>query len=492
MATLAPAATNLQRYNAPDGSPSSIGPQARTDMFVRKAILDAREKSVFSQMSSLKQMPKHQGKKIKQQRYFPVLDDRNINDQGIDAAGKSTTHVKTIVITVKNTGQVYYVVNKPVMGTTVTPAAAATAAEAAAILVLKNDLKVTSATNTFAAYVTAATAAGYVVDVTQPAVPVMGNLWASSKDIGTITDSMPTLTEEGGRVNRVGNTRIEIEGTIAKFGFFREYTAESENFDSDTEIEMNLSKLLVDAAYEVNEAQVQIALIQGAGVVRFGGDATSNATMTGNNVQTGTAPKANSVISYADLMRLNTTLNDNKCAKDTKFIFGSTMIDTRVIKGGRVLYVGSELEISLAKMTNFFGKPAFISIEHYGAAASASLLEGEIGAIGPFRIVVAPNMLKWSGDGATATTNQGYYETNGKFDVFPMLAVGTGSFTHIGFQSEGTSSGKFTTIHKRPGRETADRNDPYGEKGFMSTKWYFGLMVLRPEWLACLRTLAEV
>jgi len=53
---------------------------------------------------------------------------------------------------------------------------------------------------------------------------VDGNLYGSSKDIGTINGKMPMLSESGGRVNRVGFKRKELEGTLEKFGFFDEYT----------------------------------------------------------------------------------------------------------------------------------------------------------------------------------------------------------------------------------------------------------------------------
>jgi len=67
-------------------------------------------------------------------------------------------------------------------------------------------------------------------------IPVGGNIYGSSKDIGTILSKLPSLSETGGRVNRVGFTRVEIEGTLEKFGFFDEYTQESLDFDTDAEL----------------------------------------------------------------------------------------------------------------------------------------------------------------------------------------------------------------------------------------------------------------
>jgi N4-gp56 family major capsid protein len=51
---------------------------------------------------------------------------------------------------------------------------------------------------------------------------------------------------------------------------------------------------------------------------------------------------------------------------------------------------------------------------------------------------------------------------------------------------------KFKITTKMPGKETADRTDPYGEMGFSSIKWYHGTMILRPERLAVVKTLATI
>jgi len=75
--------------------------------------------------------------------------------------------------------------------------------------------------------------------------------------------------------------------------------------------------------------------------------------------------------------------------------------------------------------------------------------------------------------------------------VFPILSIGSGAFTTIGFQTDGKTV-KFNIVHKKPGIETADKNDPYGEQGFHSIKWYYGFMALRPEWIGLIPTVAEV
>ena len=106
-------------------------------------------------------------------------------------------------------------------------------------------------------------------------------------------------------------------------------------------------------------------------------------------------------------------------------------------------------------------------------------------------VAVVPEMLKWAGAGADATADSLHFKTGGRFDVFPMLVVGEGSFTTISFQTDGKDV-KFVITHKKPGVETADRTDPFGETGFMSIKWYYGFMVLRGERLGLILTAAKM
>jgi len=308
-----------------------------------------------------------------------------------------------------------------------------------------------------------------------------GNLYGSSKDIGTITGKIPALSEAGGRVNRVGMTRIEIEGSLEKFGFFDEYTQESIDFDSDAELEMHITSECLKAANEITEDQLQIDLLNGAGVVRFTGDATTPAELQG----TTTSPD---VLTYDDLVKLAIELDNNRTPKQTKIITGSRMVDTKVVNAARYMYVGSEMLPTLMKLTNYHSEKAFVPVSQYADAGNVA--RGEVGAIDNFRIIVVPEMMKWAGVGAAEGVNAGYQATGGNYDVFPMLVIGDGSFTTIGFQTDGKSV-KFKINHMKPA-QTVRPEDPYGETGFYSIKWYYGTMVLRPERLAVIKTIAEV
>ena len=476
-----------QSYNDPiGGSPSDIGTQFRTDYYEKKALIEAAKQTFFGQLADTTAMPKNMGKTMKQYLYLPLLDDANINDQGIDAngVGGDDNYMEvtiTIFATSVPTGAYskYYAVGEGVDAT-----AAETASQAKALDIINNDiLRADADYATYGEAVTGVQAAGYTV--TDPgdagAVPHSGNLYGSSKDIGYIPGKMPVLSESGGRVNRVGFKRLEVEGTIEKYGFFDEYTKESLDFDTDSELEMHVTNEMVKGANEMTEDLLQMDLLNGAGVIRFGGDATATDEVTGEGVV--------SEIAYEDLMRLNIDLDNNRCPKNTKIISGTRMVDTRVVDAARYMYIGSELSPMVKKMVDPFGNQAFIPVQQY--AAGGNLAVGEIGTIDQFRIIVVPEMMHWAGAGADVGINEGYREQGDKYNVYPMLVVGSGSFTTIGFQTDGKTV-KFKIKHSKPESNTSySYDDPYGELGFMSIKWYYGAMILRPERIALCKTVAE-
>jgi len=402
--------TTQIRYNDPNGTPSDIdkgtGRQINTEYWHKKSLIEAAKETYFGALADTTYMPKHFGKKISKYHYLPILDDANINDQGIDAAG----------VTVAN-----------------------------------------------------------------------GNLYGSSKDVTTISAKIPLLGETGGRANRVGTSRKVIEGTMEKVGFFTEFSRDALDFDTDNELYGHLSSEMIKAANELNEDLIQMDLLNGAGVVKYAGVATQDSEVTGEGADI-------SEVTYDDLQRLSIDLANNRTPKKTRVITGSRMVDTKVVNSGYYMYVGSEMVPTLSRMTDHHGNPAFVGVEHYAHAGIAGVnsINGEIGKVGDFRIVQVPEMQKWAGAGAAETgANAGYTATGGNYDVHPMLVVGDGAFTTIGFQTDGKST-KFKIKYSNPGDDISyGAHDPFGEIGFISIKFWYGSLVMRPERLGLIKTVAR-
>lgn len=370
--------------------------QIVTSAYERKALVEAVQESYFGQLADVKNMPKNSGTAIKQYRYIPVIDDRNVNEMGLDAKGVKYAN---------------------------------------------------------------------------------GNLYGSTTDIGKITDKFPVLGELGGRVNRVGMTRVELVSNLAKFGMFYEYSADLERFDTDEEILTHLNRELMNASIKVYEDKLQLDLLLNAGLTKFTGTATT-VDQLGAGME----------LKYDDLVKLGIDLDKNRTPKQTKIITGTRNIDTKTIPDCRVAYCGSELIPTLEAMKDYHNNPAFIPAHQY--ASGATLLKGEVGRIAGFRIVVVPHMMKWAGKGATVT-DQTYHKTNDKYDVLPFLVVGDEAFTTIGFQTDGKSQ-KYHTIYRKAGEENASHSDPYGETGFSSIKWWYGFMPQFIERIAVIKCVAKM
>jgi len=471
-------------YNSPPAAPSTVGPQVNTEYWDRKSLIDAAEQMFFSPLADARYMPMHYGKELKVFYYVPMLDDRNVNDQGIDAAGVTmvpsqyTVNFPRLVLSVANADKAAAVTAiEDNVGATLTATAGADDSAAAGFAeVTLSDVSAVYADETDSDAVVA-------LGVGASAQANGGNLYGSAEDVGTITAKMPTLTEEGGRVNRVGFTRLERTGAIAEYGLFTEWTEDSLMFDTDADLYSHVSREMVAGANEITEDLLQVDLLSAAGTVVYTGTATSDASTTAE----GADP---SVVNYADLKRLSIMLDDNRTPKNTKVIKGSRMTDTRTVNAARIMYIGSELQTTVENMVDALGNPAYVPVRQY--ADASNLLNGEIGSIADFRIVVVPNMLRWAGAGAEEGTNPGFAATGGRYDIYPMLVVGGESFATVGLQSSGKKGGKqkFKIIVKKPGKEIADRTDPYGKVGFSSISFWHGFISLRPERIGLVKTTA--
>lgn len=406
-------------YKGPrEGEKSSIdganSDQENTNYWIRKALIENKKHQFFTPLGKAQSIPKYMGKAITEYMYIPLIDDRNINDQGIDASG---------------------------------------------------------------------------------VVSADGNLYGSSKDIGTILDKLPALGEEGGLVNRVGFTREMIEGQISRFGFFYDFTNESLVHDSDSELKSHLARESIRGANELYEMMLQIDLLNAARTIVYAGGATSNGEISAEETTLGGGGKLPpAIVSYEDFARLDQKLIDAEAERSTKMVTGSIKIDTRTIGACRIAYIGAELKPLLRAMKDPFGNPAWIPTHQY--ADASSIMYNEIGQIDGFRFIEVPKMTNWSGEGAEAVNNPGFrtktVEGKVKYNVYPILVVTSESFATLSFNSA-TGTAKFDIITKMPGPQTADGyNDPYGEKGFSSTKFYYGTLILHPNRIGLIKTVAPI
>jgi N4-gp56 family major capsid protein len=314
-----------------------------------------------------------------------------------------------------------------------------------------------------------------------------GNLYGSSRDFGYITSKIPLVTEGADRVNRVGITRASVSASLTRVGFFADWTDESTHFDSDMAMRSHFTDELVKGAEQLKEALLQLDLINGAGVIRYAGTASAL-----TNVSAEGAGAA--IIDYNDVIRLSIALDSNRAPKRFTILKGSTLTDTATVNGSRALFIPPELITTFMEMKNSNDTEMFVPVEKY--ASQTTVLEGEIGAVAGFRVIVHQEMIKHNGDvgvvGGTVSVNPGYYETSSRYDVFNCLAVCAESFMSLGFQTNSPEAPKFNLVIKPPGPAMVTLDNPYGNKGLASIQFYYGTLVERSDWIGLLRGVAPV
>lgn len=314
-----------------------------------------------------------------------------------------------------------------------------------------------------------------------------GNLYGSSKSTAAITAKLPLVGENSARPNKVGITRLQRSASITRLGMFLEWSDEAEQFDTDSMLVSHFSTELVNAACKVSEDLLMMHLLAGAQTIRYAGTATSKLTTTGEGGANA------SLVKYKDIQALSIMLDNAECPKSFKMFTGTNLTDTRTIGSSRPMFIGTELQPTVENMLDSNSQPAFIAVHKY--ASGGAVLNGEIGTLYHFRVVVHPDMQQDTGANlAVNGTNNGYQFNDlatDTYKIFPMLVVGDDSFATVGFQT--TQNGtKFNIIINKPGAGMATLDNPYGNKGFSSIQWWYATLIQRPERLGLIWSVAPV
>ena len=470
------------KYNGGNatGNKSTLGEQLNDFLFVKKALIETKDMEYFGQLGDTKSIPKHYGKSLKMYHFLPVLHDDNKNTQGIDAQG-----------TVLEEGKFYAYAKD---GSKVTTSAAPDgvyASEAAAETAIK----------------AAATAAKVPVSEYK-IVKGGGNLYGGSKVTKVILDNLPLLGEDGGKVNRIGFTRKVIEGTAHNYGVFYAWSREALDFDSQEDLAEFLSRETLIAIKKVNEAVIQAELLAGA---------TTEILCAGRNTTADSfviSSKAGetSIVDYSKLEKLEQALDDIKCPVDTSIVAGSNATtNVQNIKQARYIFISPALESTIRRLKDWHGQACFVDVKDYAVQGSGkynsdsyrNVAAGEIGAIGGFRFIknremqmdLTIDVVDGGGTKVTPSSNaetKKYRAIQGKFEIHNMLVVGGESFAHINLQHTGVGKkvdNKYEIIVADP-QEIKSFDDPFSKNGYCSAQWWQGVMIVRPERLGIIKTLA--
>ena len=386
---------------------ASNGANVRIDALIEKGIRTAKKDIIFEQLCDSRTLPLQHGKTLKVHKTLYILDDANVNNQGLDASGAVTTN---------------------------------------------------------------------------------GNLYGSSRSVVDVSNGLPLLSEGAGRVNRVGVTRITKEGTLTRMGAFLEYTDEVDKF-SDAKMEVQYYEKMGELAAELYDDYLQKELLGAAGIVFYGGVASSLKTVSGVDATNTIA----SDLTYNTILDVEDTLEANYAKMNTSIIDGSRNVGTVPVNASYFAYCGRETVRTLNGLQDDFAQKAFVPARMY--AAAGNLAKNEVGAVHSTRFIQAQRMMRYDGGGAKVGLNpvggykstaltaaqataRGHAAAGTYYDALPIIYVTKGAFATVGLQG----NKKINFLSKKPGEATYQ--DPHGLQGIYSFNFFAGSIALEPEKIA--------
>jgi N4-gp56 family major capsid protein len=224
-------------------------------------------------------------------------------------------------------------------------------------------------------------------------------------------------------------------------------------------MQMEYRTKLARLAIEVKDDNTQLGMLGAAGVRFYAGTATSLDTVGQND--------ENALPTYNFFRKIAKRLKINLAEKNESMLTGSVKVGTTPINRAYYAIVGPDVVYDLE------GIPEFRAVHEYGYASN--LAQNEVGSIHETRFIETTRAMKYAGKGAIVTTNPGVQETDGHYDVFPILYPTKGSYATVSLAGAGAI--KFKS--KAPGKATSE--DPYGVKGLFSYNTWFAGLALQPE-----------
>lgn len=310
------------------------------------------------------------------------------------------------------------------------------------------------------------------------------------------------LLEGEGACNQLTIRRSTYTANLEEFGEMMEYTDKAEKF-YDQKVQVRMRQQLGQQANNVMEDLVMLDLLN-TPTVMYAGPAISMETM-GTGIGEGTPDPITKLNEVEESYKVNWKLIQmmfdkmlkNRVPRHTEMLKGSVRIGTTPINPCFVALVGPEIQMDLENMLRGATyEKHYVFTPVYEYASQGNVLKNEFGRVHNIRFVYAERMPVERGAGAIVDPNyggalayskvknaQGQDET--RFDVFPILVPGKGAFSTINLVGENRV--RFTA--KAP--TDIDKTDPYGKRGFMTYRFWYGSIILRPERLLRVNVLAS-
>lgn len=248
----------------------------------------------------------------------------------------------------------------------------------------------------------------------------------------------------------------DITAVIQQYGSWIPFTdVFLDTHEDATEVMSVISEEAGNQAALTKERILWNMMVAGTNVI-YSGAATSRATVV--------AP-----LDANDFRLAQRTLKVAMATPVTKMLAAGTKVATQPVAGGFIGIGHTNMEQDLRAL------PSFVTREHY---ASGTLLNDyEIGKFEDLRFILAPHYTYFEGAGATDASGA-VLTTGGKVDVYPLVIFGQDAFASTPLQGMDSAS----IGVKRP-KMAESYEDPLGQRGFCSWKFWYAATRLNEAWI---------
>lgn len=192
----------------------------------------------------------------------------------------------------------------------------------------------------------------------------------------------------------------------------------------------------------------------------------------------------NTAITLNKIRKVVRSLHANKAKKITKILSPSVNVGTVPVEAAYVAVAHTDLGPDIRNLQGF------TPVAEYGTMKP--ICAEEIGAVEETRFILTPDLDPWADAGGAASGN--FITTTGtSCDIYPVLFFGEDAFGITPLKNMKTGEGNNMVVTPtviNPG--TPSKDDPLGQRGFVSWKGWFNAVRLNETWMARLEVAATL
>ena len=179
-------------------------------------------------------------------------------------------------------------------------------------------------------------------------------------------------------------------------------------------------------------------------------------------------------VTREDLLRVERYMRGNDAMPITSILGATPNISTKPVQAGFVAVCSTDLKDDLCDLDDF------TVTANYGGRAPIS--DAELGSWGNMRFITSAKLRPWGGQGKAV--GNGFKQTNGNADVYPIIVLAQDCFTKIGMRGPAIKVG-----HNPLGRSSG--SDPLGLKGVLAAQFRQACGIENQGWMAVLEVAAS-